>query len=235
MKGEDPARAIRNELRFELDRARKITSDLCRMLDHVRAMYKPCPDCVFDAAMAEALTKSEAKCERYRVALADLLSEVAQWIECEFIMPGDDYVTSFLQRHGIDPASIEGAEVTFDPAPKPDPDQRLLKGARALAAVCEGRIFEPCPLCGVRDSGKCGKSAGVPCEHPEAVAERANQEGGSHLSPAWPRWVAMYGKRFRCRECNAEFLREHIFPRGGVLTLEACPQCLCVEPDRGGQ
>ena len=68
MKGEDPARAIRNELRFELDRARKITSDLCRMLDHVRAMYKPCPDCVFDAAMAEALSQAEAKCEKYRAA-----------------------------------------------------------------------------------------------------------------------------------------------------------------------
>lgn len=35
-----------------------------------------------------------------------------------------------------------------------------------------GRIFEPCPLCGARDSGKCGKAAGVPCEHPEAVRER---------------------------------------------------------------
>ena len=155
MKGEDPARAIRNELRFELDRARKITSDLCRMLDHVRAMYKPCPDCVFDAAMAEALSQAEAKCDRYRVALADLLSEVAQWIECEFIMPGDDYVTSFLQRHGIDPASIEGAEVTFDPAPKPDPlPDRIMSCGRCGEVAFRWRLQSPagghfcCLTCG---------------------------------------------------------------------------------------
>lgn len=56
------------------------------------------------------LRESQRDHDRLRGALAGLSSEVAEWIELEFIMPDDDYLVSFFHSHRIDPKTLKGDE-----------------------------------------------------------------------------------------------------------------------------
>ena len=57
-------------------------------------------------AMQDRAERAGAKCDGFRAALAELTENVEEWIELEFVLPGDSWLKELMERHGVDPKTL---------------------------------------------------------------------------------------------------------------------------------